>query len=108
MAKNGVTKLRLETAFFKHQKIGGCDQGSCIRSRSDLLKMRVCYYELLKVARNAQADEIKKAYRKQALIWHPGIRLLLGLILRPIAVVTDKTLQTRISIDFRKQQSILR
>ncbi|KAJ2959456.1 hypothetical protein NQZ79_g5091 [Umbelopsis isabellina] len=33
--------------------------------------MRVCYYELLNIARNAQADEIKKAYRKQALIWHP-------------------------------------
>jgi DnaJ family protein A protein 5 len=36
-------------------------------------KMRVCYYELLNVARIAQPDELKKAYRKQALIWHPGI-----------------------------------
>ena len=29
------------------------------------------YYEVLEVAKNATADEIKKAYRKKALQYHP-------------------------------------
>eukprot|EP01046_Picozoa_sp_COSAG06_P088540 COSAG06_NODE_34953_length_466_cov_11.111717_1_plen_37_part_10 len=33
--------------------------------------MRTCYYEVLGCARTAGGDEIKKAYRKAALRWHP-------------------------------------
>ncbi|KAI7897750.1 uncharacterized protein BX663DRAFT_481195 [Cokeromyces recurvatus] len=33
--------------------------------------MRICYYDLLGIERQASALDIKKAYRKQALIWHP-------------------------------------
>ncbi len=31
-----------------------------------------CLYEILDVAKDAEDDVIKKAYRKQALTWHPG------------------------------------
>lgn len=30
-----------------------------------------CFYEVLDVPRNAEAKEIKMAYRKCALVWHP-------------------------------------
>ena len=33
--------------------------------------MRTCYYEVLGVERKASAEQIKKAYRKAALRWHP-------------------------------------
>lgn len=32
-----------------------------------------CHYEVLGLPLNASVDEIKKAYRKCALQWHPGI-----------------------------------
>lgn len=32
-----------------------------------------CHYEVLNISRDATNDEIKKAYRKLALIWHPGM-----------------------------------
>jgi hypothetical protein len=31
-----------------------------------------CLYEVLGVERDADDDAIKKAYRKMALVWHPG------------------------------------
>ncbi|KAJ2355871.1 hypothetical protein IWW50_003073, partial [Coemansia erecta] len=32
---------------------------------------RTCYYELLGVERSADGADLKKAYRRQALVWHP-------------------------------------
>ena len=34
------------------------------------------YYKILGVERNASEDDIKKAYRKRALIHHPGKRII--------------------------------
>lgn len=31
-----------------------------------------CHYEILGVKRDAGDDDLKKAYRKLALKWHPG------------------------------------
>lgn len=30
-----------------------------------------CYYDILQICKTADAQEIKKAYRKQSLLWHP-------------------------------------
>ena len=36
------------------------------------LLIMLCHYEVLKVERDAEDDEIKKAYKKLALQCHPG------------------------------------
>ncbi len=40
------------------------------KGRNDIMSKRD-YYEVLEVQRNASQDEIKKAYRKAAMKWHP-------------------------------------
>ena len=37
-----------------------------------------CLYEVLGVSRDADEATIRKAYRQQALKWHPGISLILN------------------------------
>lgn len=38
------------------------------------------YYKILGIDKNASTDDIKKAYRKRAMVHHPGIKLLIILI----------------------------
>lgn len=40
------------------------------------------YYKILGVDKNASEDEIKKAYRKRALMHHPGIQMVLERVLQ--------------------------
>lgn len=56
----------------KGSKLLGCKLRADIRLAPSFFSMRICYYDLLGVQRTASAEEIKKAYRRQALIWHPG------------------------------------
>ncbi|KAJ0895005.1 putative DnaJ domain, Chaperone J-domain superfamily [Helianthus annuus] len=35
------------------------------------MHMGIDYYNILKVNRNATDDDLKKAYRRLAMIWHP-------------------------------------
>jgi DnaJ-class molecular chaperone len=35
-----------------------------------------CFYEVLQVNQDADEAELKKAYRKLALRWHPGLHRL--------------------------------
>lgn len=39
--------------------------------RKDKLSKKKDYYKILEVARDATESEIKKSYRRLALLWHP-------------------------------------
>jgi molecular chaperone DnaJ len=39
-----------------------------------------CYYEMLEITKHASEGDIKKAYRKLALKWHPGKRRPLSFV----------------------------
>ena len=51
----------------EHRRAGLPPRGPIAVAMKDL-------YEVLGVDPGAEADEIKKAYRRQALVWHPGER----------------------------------
>lgn len=49
------------------------------------------YYKVLGVGKNATEDEIKKAYRKRALMHHPGICLAPVTHLTPVYSALQNT-----------------
>lgn len=81
-------KLEKEVHIFPHGEIGSCfffravDKNCAIfsnqlalrfffqKNKLTFVKMK-CHYELLELEQNCTDDEIKKAYRRLALKWHP-------------------------------------
>lgn len=47
------------------------------------------YYKVLGVGKNATEDEIKKAYRKRALMHHPGNPVVVFLTTIPVLIIFD-------------------
>lgn len=58
-------KARRERKKQKRSEGGGCERYAGEKS------MGVDYYKLLQVDRSAKDDDLKKAYRKLAMKWHP-------------------------------------
>jgi DnaJ-class molecular chaperone len=50
----------------------GFDTAPCRHGRFLRGVAMKCHYEILGVERDCENGEIKKAYRKSALVWHPG------------------------------------
>lgn len=65
-----------------------------------------CYYEVLQVEKSANDDELKKAYRKLALQWHPvTISISLYLLIVEPRNLTKCELSSRIRMPTgRKKQ----
>jgi hypothetical protein len=55
-----------------------------------------CLYEVLGIERTADDDVIKKAYRKQALVWHPGELLLPPAAADPPCWLPHKQLSSKV------------
>lgn len=61
----------MEKAYSIDQSISGIKE-KIRHAKTELKKSkRKDYYKILNVAKDANEDEIKKAYKKQALMWHP-------------------------------------
>eukprot|EP00961_Rhodomonas_salina_P121606 1637349-Rhodomonas_salina.1 len=71
-------------------------------------RQRRCLYEVLDVERNATPDEIKQAFRKAALKWHPGEKRLSALQLGSAALTWRSDVQTKTLIGWMKRRKCLR
>jgi DnaJ family protein C protein 7 len=61
----------LEKAYSIDQSISGIKE-KIRHAKLELKKSkRKDYYKILGIAKDANDDEIKKAYKKKALLWHP-------------------------------------
>lgn len=59
-----------------------------------------CHYEILGVKRDAGDDDLKKAYRKLALKWHPGKLLVnvIWILCTQLLHMSDKQCHTKYNI----------
>lgn len=48
-----------------------CIMGNITSGISETVEEELCYYEILQASQDSNSDDLKKAYRRQALIWHP-------------------------------------
>lgn len=68
--KEESEKIRGSEFLFLLRKIGKKNMDD--EGQAKNAPMMRCYYEVLSVERDASIDEIKTAYKRAALKWHPG------------------------------------